>query len=152
MTIEIKLYLLELSGDKYYVGQTDDPEFRFSEHLSGKRARWTRFHKPLRILLTRTITVDSPAKAMLHENWMTLQFMEKFELERIRHTEIGALAPDFSIQDTASQLVPLHNYKGKYVLLDFWASWCPPCRADNPNVLKLYKDSSIQGAKNTLTI
>lgn len=42
MAIQLKLYLLELADDMYYVGQTDEPDFRFSEHLSGKGAKWTR--------------------------------------------------------------------------------------------------------------
>jgi thiol-disulfide isomerase/thioredoxin len=41
--------------------------------------------------------------------------------------------------------VKLSDYKGKYVMLDFWASWCTPCRAENPNVVKLYKQYKDRG-------
>ncbi|MFX1703944.1 Peroxiredoxin [Chitinophaga ginsengisegetis] len=54
-------------------------------------------------------------------------------------TNIGQMALDFSQPDSLGKPVSMSSFRGKYVFLDFWASWCGPCRAENPNVLKAYE-------------
>ncbi len=57
----------------------------------------------------------------------------------------GFLAPDFALQDTQGQTIRLSQLRGKAVLLNLWASWCPPCQAEMPAMQKVYERYAAQG-------
>jgi peroxiredoxin len=67
------------------------------------------------------------------------------ELETQRRLMIGAVAPDIYLPNPEGDSLRLSDLRGKVVLVDFWASWCGPCRRENPNVVRMYNRYQDQG-------
>jgi peroxiredoxin len=82
-------------------------------------------------------------KGNFKDNAAVQQFIR--QMEAAKPLSIGHEAPDFTIKTIDGKPVKLSDYKGKYVMLDFWASWCLPCRQENPNVVRLYNQYKGKG-------
>lgn len=66
-------------------------------------------------------------------------------IEAVKTIVVGKKAPDFTQNDPEGNPVKLSDFLGKYVLIDFWASWCGPCRQENPNLVKAYAEYKDKG-------
>ncbi|MBN1769293.1 MAG: AhpC/TSA family protein [Prolixibacteraceae bacterium] len=89
--------------------------------------------------LDSILTIFEPIK----ENDFVAAISERAEVLRV--SGVGAQAPDFTLDTPDGEKFSLSDYRGKYVLIDFWASWCQPCMVEMPNVIELYKKYSENG-------
>ncbi|MEQ8324179.1 MAG: TlpA disulfide reductase family protein [Vicingaceae bacterium] len=83
----------------------------------------------------------------LSKNYPNSSYLVEFHkvVESMRKLAVGTAAPDIILPNADGEMVSLSSLRGKVVLVDFWASWCKPCRMENPNVVKAYKKYNAKG-------
>ncbi len=83
----------------------------------------------------------------LEQEYPDLEYVKSFRarVNDLKRLAVGTEAPDLVLKDIEDNPIKLSDFKGKVVLIDFWASWCGPCRVENPNVVRVYQEYKDKG-------
>lgn len=92
-------------------------------------------------------TADSLLKILEIKETGSLSSAKRYraQINNLKQLGIGMKAPEFTVPDNNGHIISLADFKGKYLLLDFWASWCHPCRAENPYLIKALNKYKTRG-------
>jgi len=102
---------------------------------------WHVFMPVLMVITLFTIVAFDSSGAQQGENAAFIKNGNKEEV--MEGTEVGNMAPDFRVETLDGQEVRLSDFRGKRVVLNFWATWCGPCREEMPDIQRLFEDKDV---------
>jgi thiol-disulfide isomerase/thioredoxin len=140
----------ELKKDAKGMAAADALYEQTGKEYTAAVAAWVREHKSSILspyIANRMLSAELPLSdleaiangldASVANSKYALQFKEQINI--LKKVDIGQPAPDFAQNDPKGKSHTLAEFRGKYLLVDFWASWCGPCREANPDIVKLYQ-------------
>ncbi|MCK9304253.1 MAG: TlpA disulfide reductase family protein [Bacteroidales bacterium] len=153
---EYKSQPKDKKNDPAYIKTLDERAEKITEEIIGVKREYVSTHPDSYlsiVLLNSTVGEDFDAIAIekifdkLNESVRKTELGNQLRNRILEHkkTQIGVVAQDFTMNDTNGKPVRLSDFRGKYLLLDFWASWCAPCRRENPNLVENYKKFKDKG-------
>jgi thiol-disulfide isomerase/thioredoxin len=139
-----------LSGDKARIEYWNVQHEKASEQYKAELAVWVEqpffinslaaVHHSMRWHSDNDIALMDQMVAIYQKKYPNYELTRQLvsRVDATKRIALGASAPEFITKDTAGNNVDLKSYQGKYTLIEFWASWCPPCREESPTLVRLY--------------
>lgn len=147
----------EKSGSKARIEYWNMQHEKASENYKAELAKWVNqpfflnslasVHHTIRWHSDHDLALMDAMAAALQKKYpkeeLTRQLIVK--VKAAKRIALGSTAPDFQLKNVDGNMVDLKNYRGKYTLVDFWASWCGPCRQESPTLVRLYDVYNAKG-------